>query len=320
MQPVRVTKGDEAVRVSIRQEASDTQPLAGKQPVAPIVKALLGDKESPVAIEPAGSREFTAVLSPNWQPGINRMAITATDAAGNAETRELIVLMRPVPTHPITVSKDGAYLDAGKRIFPLGIYQVSPAAMPTVKKAGIDVVHSYEFESARDDVKARAYLDAAAAAGLRVFIGFDRGITSKKGLMQANFAHVIDRVAALCDNPGPVLLVSVRRAGIVAPIHFAARADGLRRFDPPLGPVPRRGRDNVGPAHGPVPPQFRRSLEPGLLHAAEGGRNARRSSAAARARYADHLHRPLLLQRGARGAAKWPTDGPCQVPGPMEPG
>ena len=226
--PLRVTRPGQAVRVPIRAGDADARP--------PVVTASLGAQAAPVDLEAVSPGSLTAVVSPQWQLGVNRLTLTATDAAGNAETQELLVLMRPAPTHPVTISADGAYLDAGKRIFPLGIYQVSPAAMPAVKKAGIDVVHSYEFENSRDDAKARAYLDAAAEAGLRVFIGFDRGRESKKGLMQGNTGHVVERVAALCAHPGLFCwyLFDEPESShqYISPRGLSAYAELLRHLDP----------------------------------------------------------------------------------------
>ena len=227
-QPTRVTSADARVRIRIRHSGVDARRST--------VQARLGNQVVPVAIEPVDATAVIAVLSPRWELGLNRVSMTATDAVGNAETQELLVLFRPVPAHPITISSDGAYLDADKRIFPLGIYQVSPAAMPKVKQGGIQVVHSCEFESSQNDAKAKAYLDAAAAADLRVFIGFDRGRSSKKGLIQGNTEHVIQRVAALCDNPGLFCwyLFDEPEAAhqYVSPRGLIAYGNLIRRLDP----------------------------------------------------------------------------------------
>jgi hypothetical protein len=108
--------------------------------------------------------------------------------------------------------------------------------MPTVKQAGIDVVHTYQFEGSRDDKAAAAYLDAAAVAGLRVFIGFDRGPSSGKGLVQGNSQHVVDRVAALCANPGLFCWYLFDEPEIahqyLSPRGLTAYADLIRRLDP----------------------------------------------------------------------------------------
>ena len=228
LQPVRVVRKDQPARVSIHLNS------AGKG--LPAVHARLGDSPITVTLEPGEQGVVNALLSARWQPGLNRVTLTAADAAGNADTQELLVLFRPIPSHPISIAPDGAYLDSGQRIFPLGIYQVSPAAMPVVKKAGIQVVHSYEFESSQNDVAARAYLDAAAAAGLRVFIGFDRGVHSPDGLVRSGKRHVTERVAALCDNPGLFCWYLYDEPEIanqyVSPRGLIAYADLVRRLDP----------------------------------------------------------------------------------------
>ena len=59
-------------------------------------------------------------------------------------------------------------MQAGRRIFPLGIYEVTPRDMPEVRASGFDVVHTYRWEGSTNDVACRAYLDACwAADGLR---------------------------------------------------------------------------------------------------------------------------------------------------------
>jgi hypothetical protein len=232
-EPTRVVRADEPVRVLIQSGDAPTR----TERAAVSVQARLGDKPLTVALEtPQGTDTVTAVLSGQWAPGLNEVTLTAADAAGNADTQTLLVLFRPVPDHPVAISADGAYTDAGERIFPLGMYEVSPQAMATVKQAGIDVVHTYRFESSRDDEDAREFLDAAAAAGLRVFIGFDRGIHSGQGLMQGNIAHVIARVAALCDHPGLFcwyLFDEPESAHqYISPRGLIAYANLIRRLDP----------------------------------------------------------------------------------------
>ncbi|MBI2300843.1 MAG: hypothetical protein HYU66_18190 [Armatimonadetes bacterium] len=148
-----------------------------------------------------------------WRPGLNELTVAARDAA-----------------------LDGAYECAGKRIFPCGIYQVTPAQMPRVKKAGFDVVHTYEWEGSQDDAAARRYLDAAWSNGLRVFIGFDRGNGSGRGLVQGNMDMVQRRVAALCDHPGLFCWYLFDEPEVpgqyVSPRQLIAYADAIRALDP----------------------------------------------------------------------------------------
>lgn len=226
--PTRVTRDDEPIRIRIR-EAGPAGPL-------PTVQAWLRGQAVSLQMEPVSEWEIEALLSPRWQLGLNWLTITATDGAGNSESQTIPVVCRPAPARPITISPDGAYLEACQRIFPLGIYQVSPAAMPIVKQAGFDVVHTYQFEGSADDEAARAYLDAAAAAGLRVFLGFDRGLSSHQGLVQGHSEHLIQRVAALCDHPGLFCWYLFDEPEVpqqyIAPRTLNGYADLIRRLDP----------------------------------------------------------------------------------------
>lgn len=165
----------------------------------PTCRAQLGDQEWEVAV---AGEELEVHAPGGWPEGLNDVTLTVEDAAGNRTQGLLRVLYRPMPAEPVRITADGAYESGGHRIFPFGLYQVSPAAMPRVKAGGFDVVHVYQWESSQDDSGAAAYLDAAAAAGLRVFIGFDRGTWSKKGLVQGNRELVVRRVSALCSHPG----------------------------------------------------------------------------------------------------------------------
>lgn len=223
--PTRVTRADEPVRFRIREAEPGLT-----------VQARLGDQALPVRMEALSEGEVEAILEPRWETGLNWVTITAADRAGNSESRTVPVVCRPAPARPITLSPDGFYLDAGQRIFPLGIYQVSPAAMPTVKQAGFEVVHTYQFESSADDEAARAYLDAAAAAGLRVFLGFDRGLSSGRGLVQGHSEHLLQRVAALCDHPGLFCWYLFDEPEVpqqyIAPRTLNGYAELIRRLDP----------------------------------------------------------------------------------------
>jgi len=136
--PVRVIRSDARAVFKIQSD--------GDRP--PAVKAALDGHPLRVAVRGARG-EYTASISGRWQPGLNQVTITATDAACNSETVQALVLYRPVPAHPVVISKTGFYTDAGHPIFPLGIYQVSMADMPRVKAAGFEIVHNYEFEGTR---------------------------------------------------------------------------------------------------------------------------------------------------------------------------
>ncbi len=189
--PTRVLTADGAVTWTVAEPSGP-----------PKLTARVGEQAVTVNLAPAGAGQWRAVLTGPWRPGLNEVALTATDAPGNTITATAFVVCKPKPARPTAIAADGAWTDAGRRVLPLGIYQVSPAAMPTVRAGGFEVVHIYEFEGSQDNQRALAYLDAADAAGLRCFIGFDRGKGTGKGMVQGNARHLMERVAALCDHPG----------------------------------------------------------------------------------------------------------------------
>ena len=125
---------------------------------------------------PAGRYTVRVYLKCGWPRGFKEGEIVAVDAAGNRAAAKFWFLNAPRPGNCVEIAKDGCYWQAGKRIFPLGIYEVKPNDMPEVKAAGFEVVHTYTWEGSHDEAAAKSYLDAAQAAGLRVFIGFDRDI------------------------------------------------------------------------------------------------------------------------------------------------
>ncbi|MCC6444152.1 MAG: hypothetical protein IT210_11955 [Armatimonadetes bacterium] len=223
--PVRVRSFGEAARVRIKADGDRDRPK---------VKAVWHGKNLSIAPEPES--DLFILRSPRWDPGLNRITLTASDAKGNAASETLLVLFRPAPARPVSIDPDGTYREGRKRIFPLGIYQVSPEAMPTVKRAGFEVVHDYRFEGSPDDRDALNYLDAAARAGLRVFIGFDRGGSTKKGLVQGNKEHIIERVAALCAHPSLFCWYLFDEPEIasqyISPKTLTAYANLIRRLDP----------------------------------------------------------------------------------------
>ncbi len=138
-----------------------------------------------------------------WAKGLTEGEITATDAAGNVATRPFWLLNAPKPANDVVVDAVGNFVEAGRRIFPLGIYEVWPKDFREVRDAGFDVVHAYRWEGTQDDSPIVEYLDACwKTDGLRAFIGFDRGNETKNGLRQGNFGHLARRTAALAGHPG----------------------------------------------------------------------------------------------------------------------
>ena len=175
--------------------------------------------------------------SGGWPSGLTEGEIVAVDAAGNRAATMFWLLNAPRPENGVAVGADGAYWQGGRRIFPLGIYEVAPKYMEEVREAGWDVVHAYQWEFSQDDAACRKYLDDCwAANGLRAFIGFDRGVRSRNGIVQGNLAHVARRVGALADHPGLFcwyLYDEPETEGyFVTPDSLTEFADLVRALDP----------------------------------------------------------------------------------------
>lgn len=137
-----------------------------------------------------------------WPIGAHKVTVRIADRKGNtSEASTWIVHGRRAPRTLVWTRERGVF-DGEKHELPLGIYQVREEDLARVKEAGFDLVHIYTWESSQDDEAARRYLDAVHAAGLRAFVGFDRGNGSGNGLVQGNSGMVARRIAALRDHPG----------------------------------------------------------------------------------------------------------------------
>ena len=101
-----------------------------------------------------------------------------------------------VVTPPVTLDGDDCLLVGGKPHDAIGLYNVGVANMPEVKAAGFNTIHSYRWEDTNDNDAAKAYLDAAHANGLGVFMGLNRNPVLKE---QHDIA--IERVNALKRHP-----------------------------------------------------------------------------------------------------------------------
>jgi hypothetical protein len=62
----------------------------------------------------------------------------------------------------------------GKPFFAIGIYSAPAGDFPMLAKAGFNVVHTYEWEGSADNKNGKAWLDAAAANGLKALVGLNR--------------------------------------------------------------------------------------------------------------------------------------------------
>ncbi len=127
--------------------------------------------------------------------GLHTVRIVAEDAAGNRTEKTAWFTLTPRLPRIEWLPEKGVTVD-GRPWFPLAIYGVRIQDMPRVAAAGFDVVHSYRWEGGGADRDALAWLDAAQEAGLRAFVGFNRG-----ELMRGNEAFVAERVGALMQHP-----------------------------------------------------------------------------------------------------------------------
>ena len=147
---------------------------------------------------------FVFTISPpddGWKRGVTEADMITRDQAGNVGKFRFYLLNAPKPANAVTVDADGNYRVDGKPYFPLGIYQVTKPHLQEVKAAGFDLVHMYRWEKIAENEPCKDYLDACAAAGLRAFVGFDRGGYTGNGLKDGNLHAIVGRVGALADHP-----------------------------------------------------------------------------------------------------------------------
>ncbi|MGI5924060.1 MAG: hypothetical protein ACOX9E_08960 [Lentisphaeria bacterium] len=226
----RVTAPDSGVTLIVSDE--DAQ--------APTILAGIADGQAVSVSAPRalGDKRFAYTLSMpgGWPRGLNTLQVTATDPSGNRAEHVFWLLHAAKPAESVIIDSDGNYNQNGRKIFPLGIYEVLPNDMPLIKDAGFEVVHTYRWEGSQDDVACREYLDACAANGLRAFIGFDRGVGSGNGMVQGNFEHLAKRVGALADHPGLFCWYLYDEPEIVkqyvSPALLTSLAELVRELDP----------------------------------------------------------------------------------------
>lgn len=157
---------------------------------------LTVDGEDVSARVQMGPTEARYVPAQDWAQGLHRVHALVRDAAGNSAERDLYFTHTPhLPT--IQWLTTGGVAVDGERQFLLGMYGINIEHMPEMAAAGIDYVHSYAWDGAGRLEDAIAYLDAAVANGLRVFMGLERA-----KLMEGNEEFVAERVAALMAHPG----------------------------------------------------------------------------------------------------------------------
>jgi hypothetical protein len=131
----------------------------------------------------------------DWTPGLHRLQVTASDAAGNRSSRMIFLNYAPKVTKKQWLVNGGIAI-GGKPQFLLGMYGVRTEDLPEMAKAGYDFVHNYTWDGPGTNASAIEYLDACQKLGLQAFIGFDR---SK--LLGWNEEFVAERVGALSRHP-----------------------------------------------------------------------------------------------------------------------
>jgi hypothetical protein len=131
----------------------------------------------------------------DWQPGLHKLQVTASDAAGNRSTRMIFLNYAPGVTKKQWLVNGGIAI-GGKPQFLLGMYGVRTEDLPEMATAGYDFVHNYNWDGPGTNASAIEYLDACQKLGLQAFIGFDR---SKLRGWDEEF--VAQRVGALSRHP-----------------------------------------------------------------------------------------------------------------------
>lgn len=179
----------------ITAQASDTSGID----VAGVHLAVDG-KPWQVTVKEDGDR-LRLTPATDWPRGGSGLTLTVPDRQGNETEVRGWLVCAPAPPKRLRWTETQGLFDGDRHFLPLGMYQVPPEHMERVKKAGFNLVHTYAFESSQDDEAARQYLDAAQAHGLGVFLGFDRGSSTSRGLVQRNWEHVVRRIGALRDHP-----------------------------------------------------------------------------------------------------------------------
>ena len=150
---------------------------------------ILGNKSGEIRFRP------TADLAPGAHP----VKLTVTAPGQEPMVAEGVFSNRQV-TKKVSFREDRVMLVDGKPFYPIGTYR-DPSDrnddFTGIKQAGFNITHSYDFEHEGATVeKARAYLDAAQAAGVKVFMGIPR-----ERFFARDWNAIQQWVAALMDHP-----------------------------------------------------------------------------------------------------------------------
>lgn len=137
--------------------------------------------------------------------GMHEVKLVLRSPTGETVTTEDVFSNKP-PAERLTFRADGMLLVNGTPTFPLGAYRDPSDREDTFAgliEAGLDVTHSYGFEGAkgaRPEAERRAYLEAAAKHGLRVFMGLPRAWIRNGDVVACRryVAEVMDAPGLLC--------------------------------------------------------------------------------------------------------------------------
>ncbi len=197
--------------------------------------AIRGIKDKSLRIaRSAGLVEVRA--SGGWPKGAHHLRVEASDQLGNQTTKYFWVVVAPAPPKPLQwLSRQGVF-NGDACEFPLGIYNVAAKDLAKVKAAGFNLVHHYRWEVSQDKDKLHRYLDAVYEAGLKAFVGFDRGSAKRQGLTKMNLAHMAQCVAEIRDHPALLAWYLFDEPDhehqYVAPRNLKAMYSLLKRLDP----------------------------------------------------------------------------------------
>jgi hypothetical protein len=136
-------------------------------------------------------------------PGAHPVKLTATAPAQKSFVAEGVFSNKPVRKQ-VSFREDRVMLVDGQPFYPIGTYR-DPSDRNDdfngIQEAGFNITHSYDFEHEGATVEAaRAYLDAAQAAGVKVFMGIPRNL-----FFSRDWNAVQAWVAALMDHPALLL-------------------------------------------------------------------------------------------------------------------
>ena len=171
-----------------------------------------------------------------WQPtadltpDLHEVVVTCA-ADGETATVTGVLNTKP-PGSEVMVGEGGNLVVDREPFFPLAAYR-DPSDTLTdfsgLKEAGFNTTHSYAFEAAGTLEQARAYLQAADQAGLKVFLGLHR-----QWVRERDNAAMERWAAELMDEPALLTWYEVAEpAAQGVPVELlAAMYDAIKRMDP----------------------------------------------------------------------------------------